>query len=71
MSENGLETVYELHVYDLLKVIPTSMTTGHEGQQLNEILRKEEGMNYELREPPESLALIQITKMKVGEHSYI
>ena len=40
MSENGLETVYELHVYELLKFILTSMTTGHESQLLNETLRK-------------------------------
>ena len=69
MSENGLETVYELHVYELLKFILTSMTTGHESQLLNEMLRKKEGKNYGLRKPPETLALIPITRTKVGEHS--
>ena len=68
MSENGLETVYELHVYELLKFILKSMTTGHESQLLNEILRKE-GINYGLRKPPEPFALIPIIRAKVGEHS--
>ena len=69
ISEIGFDTVYELHVYELLKFILTSMTTGHESQLLNKILRKEEGINYGLRKPPESLALIPITRPKVDEHS--
>ena len=59
MSKNGLETVYDLLVYELLKSILTSMTTEHESQLLNEIFLKEEA-----RKPPESLALIPITKRK-------
>ena len=67
---NGLETVYELHVYELLKFYLKSMTTGHESQQLNEILRKEEAIIYGLRKPPESLDLIPITRTKDDEHSH-
>ena len=68
MLENGLETVYELHVYELLKFILKSMTSRHESQLLNEILRKEEGINYGLIKPPESFALIPITRTN-GDHS--
>ena len=70
MSENGLETVYELHVDELLKFILKSMTTGHESQLLNEILRKEEGIIYGLTKPPETLALIPITRTRDDEHSH-
>ena len=48
----------------------SSMTTGHESQLLNGILRKEQGINYGLRKLPESLAVVPITRTKVGEHSF-
>ena len=69
MSENGLETVYKLHVYELLKLIPKSKDLRTREPAVERTLRKEEGINYGRRKPPESFALIPIKRTKDSEHS--
>ena len=69
MSENGLDTVYKLHVYELLKLIPKSKDLRTREPVVERTLRKEEGINYGRRKPPESFALIPIKRTKDGEHS--
>ena len=69
MLECGVATVHELHLYELVKFILTSICLSHSAPMLNQILTLDSETSYMLRVPSQTKAVVPFVKSKIGEHS--